>query len=210
MFDSLAERALIDAAVTGDSTAVEQLLLGHFSALERHIDPKIPSAARRQLAVEDVLQDAFAQAFRDIRQFDPRSGSSFLAWLKGICDHRLADALKRIRRKKRGGELHRLTPNGADRSSALGALADLFREEAEFPSQLVAGEEAVQAVQVAVAQLAEDQREVIRARYFEGLSVQEIAVKVGRTQGAVRGLIHRAKENLRIVMGRSSRWFSSR
>lgn len=79
MLDLVAERVLIDAAMAGDSTAAEQLLLGHFSTLERHIGPKIPPAARRQIALEDVLQDVFAQAFRDIAKFDPQSPNSFLA-----------------------------------------------------------------------------------------------------------------------------------
>jgi RNA polymerase sigma-70 factor (ECF subfamily) len=210
MFDSLAERTLTDAAVAGDSAAVEQLLFAHFSALERHIAPRIPAGARREVGVEDVLQDTFAQAFRDIRTFDTHSAGSFLAWLTGIAEHRLSDALKRIRRKKRGGDMNRITPNVAARTSDFGTLIDLVYQESCFPSRIAANEEAVRAVQVAVALLEDDQRDVIRARYLEGLSVKEIAAKAGRTQGAVRGLIHRAKENLRAALGRSSRWLSSR
>ena len=205
-----AERALVDAAIAGDTAAVEQLLLGHFSILERHIGPKIPATARRHLAVEDILQDVFAQAFRDIADFDPRSGGSFLAWLKGVADHRLADALKHIRRKKRGGDLHQLTSADAGQSSTLAQLIDLVGHDSGFPSRIVAGDEAAQAIQVAVALLPDDQRDVIRARFFDGLTVDEIAQQTGRTEGAVRGLIHRAKEKLRDAMGRSSRWLSSR
>ena len=208
MVDSAAECVLIGEAMAGQSAAMEQLLFVHFSALERHVAPKIPPSVRRQLDVEDVLQDVFTQAFRDMRHFDPQAGSSLLAWLKGIADHRLADALKRIRRRKRGGDMHQLTPAAAGRSSAFGALIEVAFQESGLASREVAGEEAAQALQIAVAALSDDQREVIRARFFDGLSVEEIAIQTGRSEGAVRGLIHRAKENLRVAMGRSSRWLS--
>ncbi len=35
------------------------------------------------------LQEVLAQAFRDIKQFQQRDDSSFVAWLKTIADHRL-------------------------------------------------------------------------------------------------------------------------
>src|SRR5437764_354892 len=98
------ERVLLDAAVAGDTAALEQLLMCHFVALERHLEPRIPPEARRHLGVEDVLQEVLAQAFRDIKQFQCRDDASLLAWLKTIADHRLADALKGFGRKKRGGD----------------------------------------------------------------------------------------------------------
>src|SRR3990172_8406221 len=98
-----AEKALVEAAVAGDTTALEQLLLMHFSSLERHVEPRTPADARRHLGAEDVLQDVLAQAFRDIKQFQYRDDASFVAWLKTIADHRLSDAHKRLGRKKRGG-----------------------------------------------------------------------------------------------------------
>lgn len=210
MLEPVAERALVDAATAGDGAAMEQLLLFHFSMLERHIGPKIPATARRQLSVEDVLQDVFTQAFRDISQFDLRDSSSFVGWLKGIADHRLADALKRMRRKKRGGDLHQLSAVGDGRTSTVFQLIDIVCQDGGFPGKAVAREEAAQAIQVAVAMLPDDQRDMIRARFFDGLDIEEIAQATGRTAGAVRGLIYRGQKKLAEFMGRSSRWLSSR
>jgi RNA polymerase sigma-70 factor (ECF subfamily) len=190
--------------------ALEQLFLHHFSALERHIAPKIPLPVRRQLAAEDVLQDVFAQAYRDIGQFNPQARGTFLGWLKAIADHRVADALKHIRRKKRGGGLHQMTPPDPGRSSAVHQVIDFVYHDSGFPSKAATANEMAHAINVAVATLPEDQGHVVRARFFHGMKVKEIADRTGRTQGAVRGLIYRAKENLRASMGRSSRWMSSR
>lgn len=209
MLEPATERALIDAALAGDAAAVEQLLLGRYSTLERHIALKIPADARRHVAAEDVLQDVFTQVFRDIGQFEQRGDGSFLAWLKGIADHRLADALKGIRRKKRGGDLHQFTPNEAA-ASTVRQLVDQVCVGSHFPSHFAAGNEAAQAIQIAVAALPDDQRDAIRARFFDGMTVEQIAQQTGRTENAVRGLIHRAQKRLAEMMGRASHWLSSR
>jgi RNA polymerase sigma-70 factor (ECF subfamily) len=210
MLESHEESTLIEAAVRGDAGALEQLLLTHFSVLQRHIAPKIPAAARRHLAVEDVLQDTFAQVFRDISQFDSRANGSFLGWLKTIAEHRLADTLKRIRRKKRGGNQHQLSVADVAKTSTVANLIDLVYQDSKSPFKSVVRRDRERAIRIAVAGLPPDQRDVIGARFFEGKTVGEIAQTTDRTDGAVRGLIHRAKEKLREVMGRSSRWLSSR
>ena len=70
--------------------------------------------------------------------------------------------------------------------------------------------EAEQAIRVAIAGLPADQADAIHLRYLQGKSVAEIAADTGRTEGAVRGLIHRGKLSLAEAMERSSRWLSSR
>jgi RNA polymerase sigma-70 factor (ECF subfamily) len=76
------------------------------------------------------------------------------------------------------------------------------------PSGRVQRREAVRHLQAALAELPEDQREVLRRRYLLGQSLDEIATATGRTRGAVRGLCFRGRQNLRSVMGQSSLYFS--
>jgi RNA polymerase sigma-70 factor (ECF subfamily) len=204
------EPALLDAAIGGDTTALEQLLMNHFVALERHLGPRIPTEAKRQLGVEDVLQDVLAQVFRDIKQFQSREGASFFAWLKTIADNRLADALKHLGRKKRGGDQHRLSSIEFARTSTIFTLIDVVGYDSHLPDDSVQRREAEKAIHIALATLPEDQREVLRARYINGLDVDQIAEHLGRTPAAIRGLIKRGKAKLAEAMGRSSAWLSSR
>ena len=208
MSELASEKRLLDAAVVGDAAALEQFLLSHFQALERHI--KIPPDARRHLDAEDILQEVLAQAFRDIKQFKHRDGSSIIAWLKTIADHRLADALKRIGRKKRGGNQRRLTSADFAKKGSVVALFDIVCHDSHVPQDSVARREMERAMHVSLASLPENQRVVLVARYIEGKDVNEIARDTGRTEGAVRGLIQRGKENLAESMGRASQWLSSR
>jgi RNA polymerase sigma-70 factor (ECF subfamily) len=210
MSDRDSEQALLDAANGGDTVALERLLLTHFSALERYIAPQIPATARRHVGAEDILQEVFSQAFRDIAQFSSTASGSFYAWLKAIADHRLADALKRIRRKKRGGDRQQLSVAHLANSGSVVALIDVVCHYSHLPEKSVARREAEKVLHVALASLPEDQREAIRDRYFENQTPEEIAHRTGRTTAAVRGLIHRGKKKLAEVMGRSSLWLSSR
>jgi RNA polymerase sigma-70 factor (subfamily 1) len=204
------EQALLDSAIAGDTTALERLFFTYFSALERHIEPQIPRNARRQFGVDDILQEVFYQAFRDIGQCASATPSSFYAWLKAIADHRLTDAVKRIGRKKRGGDYQQLSISGVAKASTMATLIDFVCHDSHLPDQSAARREAEKLIQVAVSMLPEDQRTVIRAHFFDHMSVAEIAQQTGRTSAAVRGLIYRGKVRLAEAMGRSSRWLNRR
>lgn len=143
------EHGLLHSATRGDIAALQRLLLAHFSTLERYIAPHIPPTARRQLGPEDILQEVFSQAFRDIGQFNSTTNGSFYTWLKAIADHRLADALKRIGRKKRGGDRHQLSVVEVAKSDSVATLIDLVCQDSRLPEKSAARREVEKALQVA-------------------------------------------------------------
>lgn len=200
------QRELLQAAVGGDRVAMERLLLTHYSRLERHVAAQLPESAQAVISPEDILQEAFVQAFRDIEQFDLNGAVSLGAWLRAIVDHRLTDALRKLRTIKRGAGMRRVQ-NDAARSS-LGEFTEQLMGDDERPSQMMARAEALQAVQVRLAGLPDDQQEAIRLRYLNQQSLESVAVAMQKSPAAVRGLVHRAKTSLREMLGRTSRWWS--
>ena len=95
-------------------------------------------------------------------------------------------------------------------ASALVALVEDLSGKLGTPSAAAMRYEAIQAVKVGIAGLPDDQRTAIQMRFLEGRSLEQTAVGMGRTPSAVRSLIHRAKQSLREILGRSSRWFKSK
>ncbi len=79
-------------------------------------------------------------------------------------------------------------------------LAEMLSDRAETPGRCAVRHEAVQAVQVGVAGLCREQREAIRLHGLEGRTLDETAATMDRTSGAVRGLLQRAKQELRDVL----------
>jgi len=204
------EHALITKAISGDRPALERLLLDHCDRLVRHVDRKLPRSVRSVLGVEDVLQETFAQAFRDIRGFKPRSSESFFAWLRTIAEHRLQDAVRALTRKKRGGDHHRIGKTPDPQAGSVADLVEMLSARGRTPCQSIARREAVGAVQVAMAGLPDDYQQAIRLRYFEGKSLAETAAAMDRTPGAVRGLLDRAKEKMLAALGRASLYLSQK
>jgi RNA polymerase sigma-70 factor, ECF subfamily len=203
------EPALVAAAVAGDRVALERLLLAHYDQLARRVAARLPARLQATQAVEDILQITFSQAFCDIGRFQPRSDASFGNWLARIAENRLLDAIKQHDAPKRGGDLRRVADAGRDESRIL-SLWDWIAVNDTSPSSVIAREEALHALNVALAALPPDQREAIRLKHLEGKSVEETAAAMGRTPDAVRGLIHRGKQQIQEAMGRASRWISAR
>jgi RNA polymerase sigma-70 factor (ECF subfamily) len=203
------ESAFVASAIAGDRVALEWLLLAHYDELARRIGAKLPARLRSTQAVEDILQLTFFQAVRDIDRFKPRPGATFGDWLARIADNRLYDAIKQHDRRKHGGDLRRILDDVRADGSVL-SLGEWIAAGDSSPGSVAARGEALQALQVALAALPNDQRTAIQMHLLEGQPLEETAAVLGRTPDAVRGLVHRGKQALLASMGRASLWLKSK
>jgi len=203
------ETALVAAAVAGDRAALERLLLASYDQLAKRIGHNLPPRLQSTQAVEDILQLTFMQAFRDIASFEQRADASFGDWLVRIAENRLCDAIRQHDRPKHGGDLRRVEGSSRDDGQIL-SLWDWIAADDTSPPSAVVRAEALQALQVALAALPEDQRAAIQMQQLEGKSVEETAAALGKTPGAIRGLVHRGKLELVAALGRASRWLKSK
>jgi RNA polymerase sigma-70 factor (ECF subfamily) len=205
------QRELVRQAVDGDTQALEQLLLAHCDTVAEHIRPKLAGPLQSLISVEDILQETFFRAFQQIGNFEPKSDNSFVAWLKIIAESRIMDAIKHQKRRKRGGDMRRIEqPHDVFQTSVADLMAVLADDDGDSPSRIVATDEAVRAMQVAIASLPDEQRQAVLLRYFAQKSLEEAGSEMDRSPEAVRGLLRRAKTALRQRMQRTSIWLSKR
>jgi len=129
--------------------------------------------ARNRPDAEDVTAEVFHRALEHLDQFEWR-GTPFVAWLFRIASHALADHWARA---------------GRQTSSPPGAMP---ATDPEFERQVMLFQ--------LVDRLPDEQRRVIELRFGEGRSIQETATAVGKSEGAVKQLQHRALQNLRSAM----------
>ena len=207
---SESERLLVEQARAGDRQALERLLLEYGPTISSHIKRRFPSAIRGVVGVEDILQQTLLHAYLGIGTLKECSRGAFVAWLKTIADMRLVDALRVEQRQKRGGGFRRQRRASESVTGSLVDLVDRLPGDAPTASGLMAKDEAILAIQVAIASLPEEQREAVRLHVLEGNSLEETAAEMGRTTGAIRGLVQRAKQQLAEAMGRASAWLSTR
>jgi RNA polymerase sigma-70 factor (ECF subfamily) len=200
---------LIVSAAAGDKVALQSLLLIHYPAIEATIRQNLGASLAAKLEVQDVTQEVLVTAYQQIKSFSPADAGSFPAWLKRIAANRVIDAARKHGRIKRGGQaVHLNLHRSADES--LDNVWDWVFEESDPPDRPVRRRETREAVQVCLARLPGDQREAVLAFYFDQQDTQQIAERMGRSPGAVRELLRRARANLAKELDTASKWLSSR
>src|SRR5262245_15160219 len=178
------ELRLVAAAIGGDRVALERLLLANYDALAMQVAARLPARLQATQAVEDILQVTFCQAFRDIGRFEQREDASFGNWLARLAENRLLDAIKQHDCAKRGGDVKHVTEAAADESRVL-PLWDWIAADDTSPSSVIARDEALHALNVALAALPTDQRQAVQLRILEGKSLEDAAQIMGRTPDAI-------------------------
>ena len=170
------ERLLIEAAQQ-DPSRFAELYEENFDRVYAYIARRV----RDRVDAQDLTSHVFHQALANIKKFEWR-GAPFAAWLFRIAANAIADHAR-----------------GKAREQAL--------SEADDPATASVEDEVLDVVdrQVRVYRLVDqlpgDQRRVIRMRFGEDKSIREIALDLGRSEGAIKQLQFRAIENLRARLG---------
>ncbi|MEM1304322.1 MAG: sigma-70 family RNA polymerase sigma factor [Planctomycetota bacterium] len=199
------ELALIGKATEGDQAALEQLFVRYHPELHAYIDRKIPANVRASISTDDILQETYLKGFMAIGRFEPQGRGSLLAWLKVIASRKLTDAWRSKGREKRSDRPAH-SPGGSDVNSSLRGLLSLVAIDGLGPGDEAMLDELQSEFQVALAGMSEKYRDAIRLRYLEGLPLETVAERLDTTEGAVRGLCHRARQELRERLMRLSRF----
>jgi RNA polymerase sigma-70 factor (ECF subfamily) len=183
-------------AKAGDSQALGSLLDRYRAYLKLLARAQIGRRLQSKLDPEDLLQEAFLRAHLAISRFRGATEEEFLAWLRGILAHVLADQIRRYHgTEQRDPRLERALECEIDRSSQ--ALARVLKAPSSSPSQRVLRHERAARLARALDRLPTASREILALRHFDDLSFPEIARRMGRTLDGVKNLWIRALARLR-------------
>jgi RNA polymerase sigma-70 factor (ECF subfamily) len=151
-----------------------------FTALyERYVDAVHAYVYRRvdnRADAEDITSLVFQKAFANLDRFEWR-GVPFVAWLVRIAANELATR----------GRRSTISIAPIDAADALDEDVTAEIDAAVTLGRLVRG-------------LPNDQRLVIELRFTEDRSIADVATVIGRTEGAVKQLQHRALQTLRAAL----------
>jgi RNA polymerase sigma-70 factor (ECF subfamily) len=154
--------------------------------------------AQGKLEPSDVVQQTLLEAHRKREQFRGSTDAERAGWLRQMLAFNLADALRHLGRDKRDAGRERSLEQELEQSSI--RLGSWLAAEQSSPSEhAVRHEEAVRVAR-SLAGLAEANREAVVLRYYEGLSLDEISTRLGRTPAAVAGLLKRGLKQMRELL----------
>lgn len=180
-----------DNPLAGDAGAWQRLIAALGPAwLLVTIRSRMGANLARRYAPEDVLQEALLHAWRDRARCTWQGVRAFRSWLLQIIDNRLRDLAEHEGRKKRGG----------DRTA--GTLPDESQlpPGTTTPGRLAAWREQAEAMSKALADLPEEQREVVRLRLFEELEMPEVAMRLGLGLSAAKHRLRKGAEMFRRLL----------
>jgi RNA polymerase sigma-70 factor (ECF subfamily) len=184
------DRAVVEAAQADPS---------RFDALYRKYVAQVYSYAYYELRdhheAEDATERTFMAALAGLSRFEERAtpadgggASTFRVWLFQIARHAVAERRRRLRRRPEAP---------LDAAGALSATTDVEGEAAR--------REDIGAVMRAIGLLPDDRRRALILRFVDEMSTSEIAGILGRSDGAVRVLIHRALRSIARDLGETRR-----
>ena len=170
---------LVARAQGGDVNAIGALYDEHHESIFRYLwlrvgDPHL---------AEDLTGDVFMRMLHALPNYQSM-GLPFRAWLYRIAHNLLVDHFRRNSRREP-------------------VSLDVVETHAADDDPLVSVERRLLAERLghALSQLDPHQREVVVLRFLAGLSLQETAAAMGRSEAAVKSLQHRSLSALRLALG---------
>ncbi|MEO8593093.1 MAG: sigma-70 family RNA polymerase sigma factor [Candidatus Solibacter sp.] len=173
---------LVARARTGDRDAFRVLVERHSRALFRLAF----RMTGNQQDAEDVVQDSFLRAYKQLDRFDERA--SFGTWLYRIA---VNCSLDLVRSRKRRNEL--VAPADLEREDPILSLA----ANDPLPDRMAQSGEVRERVAEAMTELSASERTAFVLRHFEGMCIEEVSRVLGCQPGAAKHSVFRAVQKLR-------------
>lgn len=168
------EELLINRAKNGEAEAFGLLYDRYAPKIYRFILIK----TGRKADAEDLTSQVFMRAWESIGNFEFQ-GFPFSSWLYRIAGNSVIDYYRTFRSHQDVEEVAEAVQASEDYAGDLDLKADTDR------------------IRSAIRLLDQDQQNVVVMRFVDELSTKEIAAALGKSEGAIRVIQHRALKNLK-------------
>ena len=193
--DSAETERLLERVQSGNERAFEQLFARHRSYIRRVVALRLDPVLRQRVDESDVVQETQLEAFRRLDDYLARRPMPFRLWLRQTAEKRLGMLRRGHGAARRSVEREVQLPNRSSLALAQQLMASGLSPSAQFDQH-----ELARLVRVAVAKLADSDRELIIMRMYERLTNEEIACVLGIDQAAMRQRYGRALLRLRKML----------
>ena len=157
---------------------LQRALAQHEHGLVRYAQQFVGDLERAR----DVAQDAFVKLCQRAQSEGRLEGSHLAKWLYKVCRNRAIDVARKEKRMK---------------SATSSQLNEQLDSGGNAPDASILAQERQETLVARIADLTQNQQEVLRLKFHGGLSYQEIAEVTGLTKTNVGFLLHTAITKLR-------------
>ena len=181
----LSDKLLLEMYQQGNREAISQLLERH----TRRVRDYIRMLVKDNDVAEDLTQEVLIKVVKVIDEGRYIDKGRFLPWLLRIAHNRVLDyfrAQKQVR-------------SVSESSAGFDILGSKNFAEPSIEDQIIS-EQCAEEIRALVEELPEEQRDVVRMRYYEGLSFKEIAEQTGVSINTALGRMRYALINMRQII----------
>ncbi len=178
----LSDHALLQQYQQGNREAISQLLERH----SRRLSDYVRMMVKDNDVADDLTQEILIKVVRVIDEGRYTDKGRFLPWLLRIAHNRVLDYFRAQKQAKTVSES----------SVGFDILGNRGLAEPSIEEQIIS-EQCAEEVRALVEELPEEQREVVRMRYYEGMSFKEIAEHTGVSINTALGRMRYALINMR-------------
>jgi RNA polymerase sigma-70 factor (ECF subfamily) len=168
---------LVDGAVGGDADDFGRLYDIYVDRVYRHVYYRVGTIED----TEDLTQQVFIKAWQAIGRYK-KTASPFIAWLLKISNNLVIDFYR------------------SKKSETYADFDDVATKPETDPAYLAEAQFSQQEIRRAINKLHGDQQQVILMRFIEDFSYAEIAATLGKSEGAIRVILHRGLAKLKTIM----------
>ena len=181
----LSDKGLLEMYQQGNREAISQLLERHTRRLRDYIRMLV----KDNDVAEDLTQEVLIKVVKVVDEGRYVDKGRFLPWLLRIAHNKVLDyfrAQKQVR-------------TVSESSAGFDILGSKNFAEPSIEEQMIS-EQCAEEIRALVDELPEEQRDVVRMRYYEGLSFKEIAELTGVSINTALGRMRYALINMRQII----------
>ena len=178
----LSDQALLDMYQQGHREAVSQLLERH----TRRVRDYVRMLVKDNDVADDLTQEVLIKVVKVLDEGRYTDKGRFLPWMLRIAHNRVLDYFRANKQVK----------TVTESSAGFDILGSKNLAEPSIEDQLVSEQQAEE-VRALIELLPEEQREVVKMRYYDGLSFKEIAEHTGVSINTALGRMRYALINMR-------------
>lgn len=189
--EGTSDEELIHAICQGEEWAMEML----YTRYHRYAYALAYRILRDSAASEDIVQEVFLSVWRKAPSYQRQHGSVY-SWLQAIVHHRAIDHVRsagyREQQWKSAQEEHERERGHLREQEPASQQPDVWEEAWERERRTL--------INLALAQLPIEQRQVIEQGYFEGYTHAEIAQRGNIPLGTVKGRMRLGLQKMRLLL----------
>ncbi|MDO4758046.1 MAG: sigma-70 family RNA polymerase sigma factor [Rikenellaceae bacterium] len=178
----MSDQQLLAGYLAGDQSAISQLIDRHSRRVRDYIRMMVKSSD----VAEDISQETFIKVVKVIDEGRYTDSGKFLSWVLRIAHNQVIDYFRQQKQNR----------NITESDAGYDVLGTLRFAEPTAEDQLMSAQSAA-AIRTLVELLPEEQREVVKLRYYGNLTFKEIAEQTDVSVNTALGRMRYALINLR-------------